>query len=86
MPLIILNNISAIIPKSLYFEVSSYKYQDGVLNIIADTDSKDSADKIVSLLSSIKNIKNVQKKSEMEKPDTNGKLITFSIIATIQGE
>lgn len=84
MPLILLNNISTTIPKTLYFEVSNYKYQDGILNIVADTDSKDSINKIIQLLSSIKDIKNVQKKSEMEKPGTNGQLMTFSIIATIQ--
>lgn len=83
-PLIILSEISAVIPKSIYFEVSDYKYQDSVLNIVADTNSKESVNKIIELISSIKNIKNVQKKSEAIKAGTNGNLISFSLVATIQ--
>jgi len=83
IPIVILNEISAVIPKSIYFEISNYKFQDGVLSIQADSNSKESVEEIIKNISTIKILSNVQKKSESSKEGTAGALITFSILATL---
>ncbi len=86
MPLVVLEKISSAVPKEYYFEVSSYNFKDGILALTADTNSRESMEEIIKKISEIKLLSNVQKKEESAQSTDNSKLITFSILATLNSK
>jgi hypothetical protein len=79
----VLNDISAAIPKNIYFEVSEFKLTDRNLYIEADTDSTKALDQILSDFKNIKTFSQIEKKSQENKAGTGGQIIHFVLTAVV---
>lgn len=88
IPLKVINDISLAVPKSTYFEITDFKYQDGIIRIEADSDSSATVQSILEKLNTVKSINQVSKSSEVKKPGSDTDLIHFVVTANaaLKGE
>ena len=80
-PLRILEEISKIIPKEVKIDVTNFSIQDQSVIIEGETDSFETSEKILTFIKSITSLKSVERKSQENKPGSDGKVVKFSISA-----
>jgi type IV pilus assembly protein PilM len=83
-PLRVLEDISKIIPKSVKVDVTQYSFQSNSVIIEGETDSFTTSEKILELLKTSPGFQNVERKSQENKPGSEGKIIKFTITASLK--
>lgn len=83
LPIFLLNQVSLAIPKSMYFEVTNFKYQDGILFFEADSDNSKTIEDIITKIKSIKILTQVNKKSQELKAGSDGRIMHFVVTANV---
>ena len=86
VPLSVIQEISKIIPKNMYFEVSQFKISNNQLLIDAETDKQENISKTINSLSKSSLFSNVEKRSQTYKPGTDNKIIRFAFTGMINGD
>jgi type IV pilus assembly protein PilM len=84
-PLRILNEISQVIPTDIKVDVTNYFVQGKTFNLEGETDSFSSSEKILGFLQKSPSLVNVERKSQENKPGTDGKVVKFIVSAEIKG-
>jgi type IV pilus assembly protein PilM len=84
-PLRLLNEISQVIPTDLKVDVTNYFVQGKTFNLEGETDSFSSSEKILGFLQKSPSLTNVERKSQENKPGTDGKVVKFIVSAEIKG-
>jgi type IV pilus assembly protein PilM len=84
-PLRLLNEISQVIPTDLKVDVTNYFVQGKTFNLEGETDSFSSSEKILGFLQKSPSLANVERKSQENKPGTDGKVVKFIVSAEIKG-
>jgi type IV pilus assembly protein PilM len=85
-PLKILNDISKLIPKEIYFEVSEFNLKKDYLYIEAETDQKSNILKIVQKISKSKFLYNIKENTVDQKELNENALHYFSLSAAFSEE
>lgn len=88
--LLLLEDISAQIPKDIPVDVTLYEYKTtqpgaGKLVLRAETDNFASQQKIMDSLKKVKSLKDIEEKSSGAKPGSDGKVIEFTVHANYAG-
>lgn len=88
--LLLLEDISAQIPKEVPIDVTMYEYKTtlpgaGKLVFRAETDNFASQQKIMDALKKVKSLKDIEEKSSGAKPGSDGKVIEFTVHANYAG-
>lgn len=82
-PLRLLNSLSESIPKEIKVDLTNFYVQGNALNLEGETDSFSSSEKILGLLQQIEGLSNVERKTQENKPGTDGKVVKFTITAEV---
>lgn len=82
-PLRILNRLSESIPKEIKIDLTNFYVQGNALNLEGETDSFSSSEKILGLLQQVEGLSNVERKTQENKPGTDGKVVKFTITAEV---
>lgn len=83
-PLRILNEVSRAIPKTIPLDVTNFAVQGNALTLEGETDSFSSSEKILELVKGITQLENVERKSQENKPGSDGKVIKFTLAAVVK--
>jgi type IV pilus assembly protein PilM len=83
-PLRILNSMSEIIPTDLRIDVTNFYVQGKTLNFEGETDSFSNSERLLGILQKATFLGNVERKSQENKPGTDGKVIKFVFSAEIK--
>jgi type IV pilus assembly protein PilM len=83
-PLRILEEISRAIPKETLIDVTNFSMQGNQLTLEGETDSFTTSEKILDLLKSVPSFSNVERKSQENKPGSEGKIVKFTVAATLK--
>jgi type IV pilus assembly protein PilM len=83
-PLRVLNNLSITLPADVKVDLTNYSVQGKSLSIEGETDSFSSSEKILNLLQTSPFLQNVERKSQENKPGTDGKVVKFVVSAEIK--
>lgn len=84
-PLRILNEISQVVPTDVKVDVTNYFVQGKTFNLEGETDSFSNSEKILGFLQKSPSLINVERKSQENKPGTDGKVVKFIVSAEIKG-
>lgn len=84
LPLRVLEEISRVVPKDVLVDVTNYSYQGNTVDIKAETDSFSNSEKLLELLKSVPSFQSVERKSQENKPGSEGKIVTFSVTAVLK--
>jgi type IV pilus assembly protein PilM len=82
-PLRILNRLSETVPKEIQIDLTNFYVQGNSLNLEGETDSFSSSEKILGLLQQVDGLSNVERKTQENKPGTDGKVVKFTITAEV---
>lgn len=83
-PLRILNEVSKAIPKTVPVDVTNFSVQGNQFTLEGETDSFSSSEKILELVKGVQQLTNVERKSQENKPGSEGKIVKFTIAANIK--
>ena len=86
IPLYVIQEISKVIPKDMYFEVSQFKISNNQLIVDAETDAQENVSKTINILSKNSTFSKVEKRNQSYKPGTDNKIIKFEFTAMINGD
>ena len=83
-PLRLLNELSAAIPPEIKIDVTNFFVQGKTFNLEGETDSFSSSEQILGILQKIPSLINVERKSQENKPGSDGKVVKFTVSAEIK--
>lgn len=83
-PLRVLNDLSQAIPADVKIDVTNFYIQGKNLNLEGETDSFANSEKLLGILRSATFLTNVERKSQENKPGTDGKVVKFVFAAEIK--
>jgi type IV pilus assembly protein PilM len=84
VPLRILEEVSKAIPKEVKLDVTNYSLQGNLMILEGETDSFTTSEKILELVKGVSSLQNVERKSQENKPGSDGKIVKFSITASLK--
>jgi type IV pilus assembly protein PilM len=84
LPLRVLEDISKIISKEVLIDVTQYSLQGSQVILEGETDSFTTSEKILSLLKTLPIFSDVERKSQENKPGSEGKIVKFTVLATLK--
>ena len=83
-PLRILEEVSKSIAKDVLIDVTNFSMQGNQVILEGETDSFTTSEKILSLLKGVTLFSNVERKSQENKPGSDGKVVKFTVLATLK--
>jgi type IV pilus assembly protein PilM len=83
-PLRVLEEVSTSIPKETKIDVTHFSVAGGNLLIEGETDSFATSEKILEAVKSVQSLSAVERKSQENKPGSDGKVIKFTLSASIK--
>lgn len=84
VPLRILEEVSKAIPKDVKVDLTRFEVQAGNVLIEGETDSFASSERILAMLKETPSLQNVERKSQENKPGSEGKVIKFIVAANLK--
>lgn len=81
VPLRAIKEVSEAVPKDIMIDVTSFSVVGTDVQIEGETDSFANSEKILEYIKGIKNFSSVERKSQENKPGSDGKIIKFRISA-----
>lgn len=84
VPLRILTEVSEEIPQDIKIDLTNFQVQGKQFNLEGETDSFSSSEKILGLLRQIESLTSVERKTQENKPGTDGKVVKFTVSAEIK--
>ncbi|MCA2961766.1 MAG: pilus assembly protein PilM [Silvanigrellales bacterium] len=83
-PLRVLEEVSRSIPKDTLIDVTNFSMQGNQVVIEGETDSFTTSEKILDLLKGVPSFSTVERKSQENKPGSEGKIVKFTVSATLK--
>lgn len=83
-PLRVLEEVSRAIPKDTLIDVTNFSMQGNQVTIEGETDSFTTSEKILGLLKAVPSFSGVERKSQENKPGSEGKVVKFTVAATLK--
>jgi type IV pilus assembly protein PilM len=83
-PLRVLEEVSRSIPKDTLIDVTNFSMQGNQVVIEGETDSFTTSEKILELLKTVPSFQMVERKSQENKPGSEGKIVKFTVSATLK--
>jgi len=80
----VLEEVSKAIPKDTLIDVTSYSMQGNQVVLEGETDSFTTSEKILGLLKTVPSFSAVERKSQENKPGSEGKVVKFTVSATLK--
>lgn len=84
VPLRVLEDVSKAIPKDVMIDVTNFSTSGNTIVIEAETDSFSSSEKILEMLKKVSSLQNVERKSQENKPGSEGKIVKFTVSAVLK--
>jgi type IV pilus assembly protein PilM len=83
-PLRVLEEISKVIPKEIKIDVTNFSMQGTQVVLEGETDSFTTSEKILELIKGVSLLSGVERKSQENKPGSDGKVVKFTVSATVK--
>ena len=84
VPLRVLEEISRAMPKDITIDMTNYSIQGNTVVLEGETDSFSSSEKILTMLKSVPSFQSVERKSQENKPGSDGKVVKFTVSAVLK--
>lgn len=84
IPLRVLEEISRAMPKDITLDLTNYSIQGNAVILEGETDSFSSSEKILAMLKSVSSFQAVERKSQENKPGSDGKIVKFTVTAVVK--
>ena len=76
--------MSKAIPKETLIDVTNFSMQGNQVVIEGETDSFTTSEKILEMLKGVPSFSAVERKSQENKPGSEGKIVKFTVSATLR--
>ena len=84
IPLRIMESVSKVIPKNVPIDVTNFSVTGSTIMIEGETDSFSNSEKILGLIKTLNTLSSVERKSQENKPGSEGKIVKFTMSAVLK--